>query len=83
MDVDNKKIYILVLVEGPKQGLDDTTITVEAEYPISFKRPERRFLLSLPYNERSSSLSVNAVKMYNFKAQGSKRKPYLVCLGNI
>ena len=27
---------ILVLGEGPTQGLDDTTITAEAKYPINF-----------------------------------------------
>ena len=29
---------ILVLVEGPTQGLDDTRITAEAKYSINFSR---------------------------------------------
>ena len=33
--VDNKGKVILILGEGPTQGLDDTT-TAEAKYPISF-----------------------------------------------
>ena len=32
--VDNKNKDILVLCEGPTQGLDDTTIIVEAKHPI-------------------------------------------------
>ena len=32
------KQYILVLGEGPTQGLDDGKITVEAKYPINFNR---------------------------------------------
>ena len=31
-----KKKDILVLVEGPTQALDDTTVTAEAKYTISF-----------------------------------------------
>ena len=29
---DNKKIEILILGIGPTQGLDDTTLTAEAQY---------------------------------------------------
>ena len=34
--VDNMKKYILILVNGPAQGLDDTELTAEAEYSINF-----------------------------------------------
>ena len=34
--VDNKKKDILVLGEGLTQGLDDTTLTAVAKYPVSF-----------------------------------------------
>ena len=30
--VDNKKKDILILVEGPTQGLDDTTLTAEKKF---------------------------------------------------
>ena len=36
MHVDNKNKDILVLGEGSTQELDDTTLTVEAKYPINF-----------------------------------------------
>ena len=34
--VDNKGKGILVLGEGPTQGLGDTTLTAEEKYPINF-----------------------------------------------
>ena len=36
MHVDNKGRDILILGEGPTQGLDDTTLTAEANNPIKF-----------------------------------------------
>ena len=34
--IDNKKIYIVILGEGPTQGLHDATVTAEPKYPINF-----------------------------------------------
>ena len=34
--IDNKNKDILILVEGPTQGLDDTTLIAEVIYPINF-----------------------------------------------
>ena len=48
--IDNKNKDILILGEGPTQGLNDTTLTAEARYPINFTQPNKRFLLSLHYN---------------------------------
>ena len=39
---DNKKKYMLVLGEGPTQGLDDAKITAEAKYPINFTQPGKK-----------------------------------------
>ena len=47
------------------QGLDDTTITAEAEYPINFTESGKRFV---HYNG-SNSFFVNAVNIYQFKAK--------------
>ena len=43
----NRKIDILVLREGPKDRLDDTT-TTEVEYSVNITR-SRKKILSLPY----------------------------------
>ena len=73
--VDNKNKDILILGEGLTQGLDDTTLTAEAKYPISFTQPNKRFVLSVYYNGSNSFLFFNAGKIYKFKAKklGNKR----------
>ena len=45
--IDNKKKDILILGIGPTQGLDDTTLSAEAQYSIKFSRSNRKFCLSL------------------------------------
>ena len=65
--IDNKKKYILTLGKDPTQGLDNTALPAEAEYPISFSRSNRKFCLSLLYNGSSNFLFVDAPKMYQFK----------------
>ena len=69
--VDNENKDILILGEGPKQGLDDTTLTADAKYVINFTQPNKRFVLSLQYNESNSFLLANATK----KCINSKQKP--------
>ena len=72
--VDNKEKDILILFEGLLQGLDDTTLTAEAKYPISFTQSNRRFVLSLHYNGSDSFLFVDATKIYQFRAKDSQIK---------
>ena len=67
--IDNKGKDILILGEGPTQGLDNTTLTAEAICPINFTQSRKRFVLSLHYNESNSFLFVNAAKVYQFKAK--------------
>ena len=45
--VDNKGKDILILGEGPTQGLDDTTLAAGVLYPINFTQPNKIFELSL------------------------------------
>ena len=45
--VDSRNKNILVLGEGPTQGLDNATITTEVKYPINFTESGKRFVLSL------------------------------------
>ena len=51
---NNNKKKILILDEGPTQGLDDTTLTAEAECPINFTQSRKRFVLSLHFNGSNS-----------------------------
>ena len=81
--IDNKEEDILIIGKGPTQGLDDTSLTGEAQYLIKFSRSNRKFCLSLHYNGSNSFLFVNATKIYQFKAKDSEIKKYPLCLGNI
>ena len=77
--VGNKKKNILILGEGPTQGLNDTTKLTEA---INFRQSRKRFVLSMHYNGSNSFLFLNAVKMCQFKAKDTEIKSYPLCLGN-
>ena len=81
--VDNKIKDILILGEGPTQGLDDTTLTAEAKYAINFMQSGKRFVSSLYYNGSNSCLFVNATKNISIQSRNSKIKDYALCLGNI
>ena len=81
--VDNKRKDILILGEGPTQGLDDTALTAEAKYPINLTQSGKRFVLHLHYNGNNSFLFVNGTKVYQFQAKDSKIKDYSLCLGNV
>ena len=80
--IDNKNKDILIFAEEPIQGLDDTTLTVEAKYPINFTQPRKRFVLSLQYNGSNIFLFVNAtcLLIYQLKAKDSEIKDYALRL---
>ena len=42
---DNKGKDILIVVEGPIQGLDDTTLTTDAKYPIKFTQSGKKICI--------------------------------------
>ena len=45
--VDNKKKDILILGEGPTQGLHSTTLTAEKKYSINFTESKKKLLFKL------------------------------------
>ena len=51
---DNKGTDTLILGKGSTQGLDGTTLTAEAKYPINFVQSGKRFAWSLHYNESNN-----------------------------
>ena len=87
--VDNKNKDILILGEGPAQGLDDNTLTVEVIYPVKFTQPNERFVFRLTNMEATAFYTimkatfVNATKIYQIKVKISETKDYALCLGNI
>ena len=74
---------ILILAEGPTQGLDDTTLTAEAKDHINFTQSRKKFVLSLHNNGSSTLLFAHAKKVYQVKAKNSEIKDYALCLGNV
>ena len=44
MYIDNTEKDILILGKGSTQALDDTTLTAEAQYSMSFSRSNRNFV---------------------------------------
>ena len=80
--IDSKKKDILILGEGPTQGLEHT-LTAEKLYSINFTKENTKFCLSLHYNGANSYLFVNGTKIIKFKAKDSEIKAYPLCLGNI
>ena len=83
VDANIRNKDILILGKGETQGLDNTTLTVEAECPINFSRSQRKFCLSLHYNGSNSFLFANGTKIHQFKAKNFEIKSYPLYLGNI
>ena len=73
----------LILVEGSKQGLDDTTLNAEKKYSINFTEHNEKFCLRLGYNGANSNLFVNGTEIHNFKAKDSEIIAMPLFLGNI
>ena len=65
--IDNRGKDILILGKGLTQGIDGTTFTAEAKYPINFTQSGERFVLSLHYNGSSSLLLLMLQKYINSK----------------
>ena len=80
--IDNKKKDILILGRGPTQGLE-STLTAEKMYSINFTEENKKFCLSLRYNEANSYLFVNGTEIYKIKAKDSEIVATPLCLGNI
>ena len=79
--IDNKGKDILILGEGPMQGLDNTTLT--PEYLINFSENGKKLCLRLHYNGANSYLLVNGVEIINFTAKDFEIKITLLCLRNV
>ena len=60
--IDNKKKDILVLGKGQTQVLEHT-LTAEKMYSINFTVTEKKFCLSLYYNEANSYLFFNGIEI--------------------
>ena len=60
---DNKEKDILILGQGPTQGLECIKLIAETKYLINFIQPRKKLVLSLHYNGSNSFLFINATKI--------------------
>ena len=67
--VGNNKKYILILHEGPTQGLNDTILTAEKMYLINFTESRKKLSLIFHYNGVNSYLFVNGNEIHKFKSK--------------
>ena len=79
---NNKTKNILILDEGIKLRLDDTTLTGEKKYSINFTKSNTKLCLSLHYNGADSYLFVNGTEIHKFKAKDSETVLGEMWLGN-
>ena len=75
-------------MKSHSDGLNDTAIAVAAKCSVITKSKKKIHLQtkkkkSLHHNAAYSSLYAKGVKIHQFKAKGSERKPYPLRLGNI
>ena len=81
---NNKANSMFVMGDGFVQGINDTTLYAEKIYSQNFTQANKRFLLSLHYNNNDSFLFINGKQELNFKA---KPDPLIIekrlCIGNL
>ena len=83
LHVDNKKKDILILGEGPTQGLFGTKFTAEKKCPLNFTKNNKKSCLSLHYNRANSYLFVNGMGIIKYKAKDSEIGTIPLCVRNI
>ena len=64
--IDNRKKDILILGKVPTEGLEQT-LSAEKIYSINFTEKNKKFCLSLHYNNTNSYLFANDTKVIKFK----------------
>ena len=65
--VNNKANNIFVMGDGFVQGINDMTLYAEKIYSQNFTQPNKKFVLSLRYNDNDSYLFINGKQELNSK----------------
>ena len=76
---NNKNKDILILGKGERKGLDNTILTAEAEYSINLSRSQRKFCLSLHYNEATAFYLLMPRKYISLEQKIGKHFKRLFC----
>ena len=80
---NNKANNIYVMGDFIVQGINDTTLYAEKLYSQNFTATNKKFVLSLHYNNDDSYLFVNGKRELKFKAKNDQIVIEILCLGNI
>ena len=65
------------------QGINDTTLYAEKVYSQNFTQPNKKFVLSLHYNDDNSYLFVNGKQELKFKCKTDQLVKKKLCRGNL
>ena len=79
----NKTNNIYVLGDWLVQGINDTTIYAEKVFSFNFTEVEKKFALSLHYNDDNSYFFVNGKQELKFKAKNDQIINEKLCLGDL
>ena len=80
---NNKTNNIYVMGKGPVQRIDDTTLSAEKVYSQNFTQPNKKFVLSLHYNDDNSYLFVNGKQELKFNCKTDQLVKEKLCIGNL
>ena len=79
---NNKENTIFIMADGLVQGINDKTLYAEKIYSQNFTAVNKKFVLSLHYNDDDSYLFVNGKQELKFKAKDDQIVKEILCLGN-
>ena len=82
---NNKANNIFIMGDGFVQGINDMTLYAEKIYSQNFTQPNKKFVLSLHYNDNDndSYLFVNGKQELKFKAKPDQLIKEKLCIGNL
>ena len=80
---NNKANNIFIMDGGFVQGINGMTLFAEKIYSQSFTQPNKKFVLSLHYNDNDSYLFINGKQELKFKAKPDQSIKEKLCIGNL
>ena len=80
---NNKANNIFIMGDGFVQGINDMTLYAEKMYSQNFTQPNKKFVLSLHYNDDDSYLFVNGKQELKFKAKSNQLIKEKLFKGNL
>ena len=80
---NNKAKNTFAMGDGFVQGNNDMTLYAEKVYSQNFTQPNKKFVLSLHYNDNDSYLFINGKQELKFKAKPGQSIKEQLCIGNL